>query len=150
MNVKELRIGNYILDDDGSWSYINGFSPPEHLTRCDTDEGCSILIDIIGTDGAISRNWAAESSDCKPIPITAEWLERFGFIKTYKIYYLQIEGHSHDGVYFRADKDREGENYYIDCLCRGNHFANIPINYIHTLQNLYYALTGEELTIKTE
>lgn len=141
MNVKELRIGNYILDDDGSWSYINGFSPLEHLTRCDTDEGCSILIDIIGTDGAISRNWAAESSDCKPIHITAEWLERLGFKEYHSTDVVRrFESTVFDDMVFHLS----ATNYVVV-----THLF-VRCEYVHQLQNICFVLKGEELTLKTE
>jgi hypothetical protein len=31
-----------------------------------------------------------------------------------------------------------------------SHWLNINIDYVHQLQNLYFALTGEELTFKSE
>ena len=66
----------------------------------------------------------------QPIRLTEEWLEKY---KT-KI-----------NTYF--DNDGEGmmiisNPYYVLKL------QYIKLEYLHTLQNLYFALTGEELTIK--
>jgi hypothetical protein len=66
----------------------------------------------------------------EPIPLTEEWLLKFGFEFTngygFKIFgnWLQKE----DDVYF----------YNVN----GNF---VQINYVHQLQNLYFVLTGEEL-----
>jgi len=68
----------------------------------------------------------------KPIPITEEWLLRMGFESLEDGWY-KIEEYTWN-IY---DK---GFRY------KGQHIAE-P-DYIHQLQNLYHALTGEELTIK--
>lgn len=72
----------------------------------------------------------------EPILLTEEWLIKFGF--------------ETDGITFWKSKADIG--HFKDC------FAYIPcglasqrrteIKYVHQLQNLYFALTGEELTIK--
>jgi hypothetical protein len=78
----------------------------------------------------------------KPIEITEEWLVRFGFeketIRVAKIKTYRLNGLS---VWFNSDKIISvyiGEQR-VDDGCK--------IKYVHSLQNLYYALTGEELTI---
>ena len=83
-----------------------------------------------------------ESHDCKDIPIeelraipiTEEWLVKLGFVS--------------NGIN-RCWKDP------IDLIYMGDnswlYLANqrhVNLFYIHQLQNLYFALTGEELTIK--
>lgn len=51
-----------------------------------------------------------------------------------------------DGTWFSSCGTFNG-GIAVLCLCRGNYFAN-NIDYLHQLQNLYFALTGEELEIK--
>lgn len=74
--------------------------------------------------------------DYHPIPLTEEWLLKFGFEK---------------------DEDEEGTWYNQIALYEGNKCFNynasffehdnfVSIEYVHQLQNLYYALTGLELT----
>ena len=65
----------------------------------------------------------------QPIPITEEWLLKFHW-NGYN--YLSINS------YFKLDKD--GRLYYC------NDFTGIILEYVHQLQNLYFALKGEELT----
>lgn len=88
-------------------------------------------------------------TELEPIAITPEWLERCGFVK--KENKTQIDGiemtfHINESTYFSSCGGIDG-GLYILCLCRGNYFAN-NLQHLHQLQNLYFALTGEELTIK--
>ena len=73
----------------------------------------------------------------KPIPLLEEWLLKFGFEKDL------------DGFY------RKKANYLIEVLFHDNGIIVTNqsvslkhIEHIHQLQNLYFALTGEELIIK--
>jgi len=82
----------------------------------------------------------------KPILLTEEWLLKFGF-KEYKDF-----GHK-TGCF---DYINFGFSYLIDTkkiriMHKGNNMSHIlqnEVHYVHQLQNLYFALTGEELTIK--
>ena len=76
----------------------------------------------------------------KPIPLTEEWLLKFGFDEiTPKYYVLNID-------------ENNSFTYYYTFSGGFWHFEfegiSIKIKYVHQLQNLYFALTGEELTIK--
>ena len=71
-----------------------------------------------------------------PIPLTEEWLLKFDgnctIMKGYPIYFLNP---------FNI------EFYEFKCLFYiGN--RSVKIKHVHELQNLYYALTNQELTIK--
>lgn len=80
--------------------------------------------------------------DLSPIPITSEWLERLGFEETYNSQFRIKFDHPCNYIGFdfskNEDKSMEGFRYY-------GHY--IKIKYIHTLQNIYFALTGKELEI---
>ena len=71
----------------------------------------------------------------EPILLTDEWLFKFGFIKKYSEF--NLKGFNfiimNNKVYTNDDYDNES-------IC--------TLNFVHELQNLYFALTGEELTIK--
>lgn len=90
-------------------------------------------------------------SDLSPIPLNEEWLLKFGFEKRDNCYRLDSGAGSividvsdiltailGDGVYIHSGTS--------DHLEHG--FYSAHIEYIHQLQNLYFALTGEELTVK--
>ena len=70
-----------------------------------------------------------------PIPLTEGWLLKFGAYNSLYMRYL-------DFGYF--DIYKLNEVWYVEkegvTLCE--------LKYVHQFQNLYFALTGEELTIK--
>ena len=67
--------------------------------------------------------------NAEPIPLTEEWLIRLGFKIFCKDFYL-------NGIIIHTRK----RGYVLR--------KSVPIiQYVHQLQNLYFALTGEELTI---
>jgi hypothetical protein len=126
MKTNELRIGNWV-----------NFIP---------DNGNFIISDI-KTFNENTIN-GLELEDCQPIPLTKEWLYKFGFKNIDKgdndyitytdsnhDYYLQLDVRKKDGKYSILD------NSFDDL----RDFSMIDISYVHQLQNLYFALTGEEL-----
>ena len=75
-----------------------------------------------------------------PIPLTEEWLLKFGFeVNTPNLRWM------HPVLLSEVYKTESGG---LTLLQNGTHLTNNPILYVHQLQNLYFALTGEELTIK--
>ena len=104
-----------------------------------------------------------------PIPLTEDWLKKFGFEwvdnQSYcnkKQWTLQVTGRrdEDDGSINRDETWFDGIGDYswlpnstkpktmvVNTLCRGNYVCNTA-DTVHQLQNLYHALTGEELTIK--
>lgn len=70
----------------------------------------------------------------QPIPLNEEWLLKFGFVKLdlpSKSYFL-------NGIIIDHYPWGYGIVFYNKC----------KLNYVHQLQNLYFALTNEELTWK--
>ena len=70
------------------------------------------------------------------IPITNEWLLRFGFINNGFCYKLEDFK-----IFIHANKDFQFTVVYKDLDVSKN------IKYLHKLQNLYFSLTGRELTV---
>lgn len=139
MKANELRIGNLVhcpaigdtyTDRNPHYGFcvfpVNQIRDGE-LIRIDIGHGASQIVDL-GTNEA------------EPIHLTEEWLLKFGF-KRYDIYRcgidekLVIDGSS-DAFGFFAEDEVSGFIY------------DRQIKYVHQLQNLYFALTGEELKIK--
>lgn len=82
-------------------------------------------------------NSKIDRRDYKPILLTEEFLLRAGFKKGTLIY-------KNDSFNFNGEIVFKGEDSF-------RYFGtNAKLKYVHQLQNLYFALTGEELTIKTE
>jgi hypothetical protein len=72
----------------------------------------------------------------KPIPLTPEILEKLGFVYRQDTGYWKI----HDLIFGRDIKP------YFSLYLKMR--VATSIQYLHQLQNLYFALTGEELEVK--
>lgn len=74
----------------------------------------------------------------EPIPLTEEWLLKLGFEITWS-----AQG---DGTTYELD------GFPIHSHDFGKHFKecqyDVKLKYVHKIQNLYFELTGKELTIK--
>ena len=73
----------------------------------------------------------------EPIPLTEEWLLKFGF-------------ESYDGEYKYASRwlnIEKSENGYVK-LADDYFIDSFEFKHVHQLQNLYFALTNEELILK--
>jgi len=108
MKASELRIGNYVIE--------KGKIKPIH---------------------SVSNHNAKDYSKIEPIPLTEEWLVKFGFKKNEKNRFILMEG----DVDILFNEDLNG------WTCDGINFSINMTEYVHKLQNIYFALTGEELTI---
>lgn len=123
MKVEELRLGNLYIDEDGNESVVN-LDTFRRLCEC-----------II------------EENDLSAIPLTEEWLVKFGF-SDIKEQTLNVKTFCKT---FRVGKCTEQQTLFVELGSRGWTFIRVgyPLyNYVHQLQNLYFALTNEELTIK--
>ncbi|MDV3750638.1 hypothetical protein CMU19_04425 [Elizabethkingia anophelis] len=121
MKASELRIGNYL----------------KHSELSDIIKVIAVgkdYIHILFNNETLyeSIKWFT------PIPLTEEWLLKFGFILKSNV----------DGEYYEKNGVRvlilrsDVIQFYF-----GN--PSTKEKYVHELQNLYFALTGEELTIKS-
>ena len=123
MEGKELRVGNYVM--------CRNFPVFGHN------------IPVDWSVAQVSAEGIAIADKFEPIPITDEWLLKFGFINTetgWKIIY------------------RKQFEFSVILI---NKFASVGIagpfglfqvklKYVHQLQNLYFALFGEELTLQND
>lgn len=138
MEAKHLRIGNYIQD-------VN--HPERECIVFRLTSGCDYSI-AYSYNKAFEDSYAHQRMDAlQPIPLTEDWLLRFGFDKEtrvgenkyYKDRYLIENGISQffdNGYSFRITTDNQNST----------HAASVK--YVHQLQNLYFALTGTELELK--
>jgi hypothetical protein len=128
MKASELRIGNYI-------KLMFNYEDYETI-QVTSDE----LVDV-----------DKKRADYEPLPLTEDWLLKFGFENIDKgdNDYITYSDSNHD-YYLQIDVRRKDSKYTI--LDNTNYelisFSMVDIVYVHQLQNLYFALTGEELTIK--
>ena len=83
------------------------------------------------------------NNEFTPIPLTEEWLLKFGF---------NINKSVEEFIYWKKfDMILDFELFRkigFDVFYIETRFNTVQINTVHQLQNLYFALTGEELEIK--
>jgi len=150
MKAQELRIGNWVESFKNKVQVV----AIESLTIWHKR--------IKYKSGAYSDYSGAIPSKIKPIPITPEWLEKFGFVKRLinghiPEYYIEAtppnykEGRDHR-LYFRCGMLKDTPKNQIDEFgwypLFGGTSHRFPCKYVHQLQNLYFAITGKELEIK--
>jgi hypothetical protein len=135
MNPTELRIGNWVNLYEGRDSKVTGM----------TNTG-KVWAVVEPYDPACA--WS--TSEINPIPLTEDWLKMFGFEKQYGImtelgFELKCRPDDTDCVIMI---DLEVSIAVIEShdLVQGMTFR-FP-KHVHQLQNLYFALTGEELELK--
>jgi hypothetical protein len=82
----------------------------------------------------------------EPIPLTVEWLMKFGFNKVID-HWIGFESYHYENKNGWIYLIEEGFEIELNIL-KERHNLGRTYKYVHQLQNLYFALTGEELTIK--
>jgi hypothetical protein len=124
LTASELRIGNLILR--------NGFLPQDKNN----------FNQIVTSHNDITACVVSPSS-FKPIPLTEEWLKKFGIEYEKDIDYFFISFELADGdIELISNTDELGTYWF------SHQISTLKIRYCHQLQNLYFCLSGEELTIK--
>lgn len=132
MEAKELRVGNYVNDN---LLVCEILCDGVNLTNSDYDQIATYLYDEL----------------C-PIPLTEEWLIRFGFERNGTQHILESPIYT---ISLGCDDDEGKVEYTLDIdwwnfsvFIWANETKSIKIEYVHQLQNLYHILTGKELTIQ--
>lgn len=132
MKATELRIGNY-----ASVTYEN--------TKADLQIG-QVSNSFDGIASVRCLEWMSLPSTfiVQPIPLTEEWLVKFGFYDKYKSVHKQwcIKGMC---IQQAADTNDEGKE--IPVKQEFTYDYKVDIKHVHQLQNLYHALTNKELEI---
>ena len=128
MKPTELRIG-CLVESDGIFAVSS---------IIETDSGYDIEV-----RDSNQQCWIFTEKEIHPIILSEDWIVKLGWIwwqntKSFeKVGFVQ-------GSIRETPFGWEVFNYVLQSVtCR-------KINYVHQLQNLYFALTGEELTINTE
>ena len=119
INPREFRIGNFVEDING---VVIGYIQTLDLDTCHVK---SVV------DGVI---YTYNYENLKPIPLTEEWLIKFGFEFDQLTWALDSQFEWIGGVL----KYCQGKSKTIYVKCK----------YIHQLQNLYMCLVGQELELK--
>ena len=146
MRNEDLRIGNL----------VNGLYEDEDGKTLSTV--CKIL--AVDSTESLGDGWGAlllsvdeleidEFTDYNPIPLTEDWLKRFGFER------LDSENEFDKDMFSRSAISTKGRKlpFIIERCLNGSYSPALymdvheEIIHIHQLQNLYFALTGEELKL---
>lgn len=114
IKANELRIGNYVSTEVDEFISIDG-----------TNKYRIIIEGDYVSEGYVN-----------PIPLTEEWLLKFGFTK---------HGFDDPLDLYWCHPNLIGA---INERCLIYDYSRLKIQYVHQLQNLYFALTGEELVCK--
>ena len=131
MKVTELRINNLV-------NYGVNVVPIKSIhTESFLKNEVSVYVEL----NEKLSNYCLNIDEITPIPLTEEWLLKFGFekevdrIDIFTKQRLRIwKGYNGKSLCYLVDEDNENGYYLKD------------IEYIHQLQNLFYALTEEELS----
>jgi len=123
IQANELRLGNYISFKDKQYK-------------------ASMLGDLsvaIAVNGSKDHEFI-KCEELGPIPLTPEWLERCGFTSVKNGVSLELnEQYQQICFLFKGPLSLEVDS------CRMPLYS---VKYLHHLQNLFFALTGTEITIK--
>lgn len=128
LKASELRIGNILLG---------------YLT------GKPVIVDWVVLkhmqDGNYRSVYNPDTPVYQPIPLTPEILEKAGFEKAFGGYQKSLGNRVNAtrlGYYERTNE------VYIEMTDDHYEIPAATAKYLHQLQNLYFALTGEELNIE--
>ena len=129
LKAKDLRIGNFVTHN-----YFP--TEPKAVTGFKAEKSTELIFindpsfDVINIE------------QVKPIPLTEEWLLKLGFDKLIS----KSKGFKSDSYTYTGKccfiVNFDGKRLWT------NFWQGTEYEYVHQLQNLFYALTGTELTIK--
>lgn len=141
IDIKELRFGNYVSLTDPSGEtgnvVVGGIMPDKILLRL-PDKVTSVGEEKL--NGIIISDWQHEDGfEINPIPLTEDLILKCGFkrdMRLKQVFRLGLIDLMHFGTWSLFD-DREDMD-----------FLDLPLEYLHQLQNLYFALTGKEIEVE--
>jgi len=131
MEAKNLRIGNWVRT-----VYPTNKEPfqvwPISFKQMPTDKKHNLALDT----------WEG-------IPLTDGWLQKFGFVhKKDNCWHIKVDGF---WCSFNLYKPEKFDGYLVSWAYNDTESITLrDIRYVHELQNLFFALTGTELELKTE
>lgn len=127
IQANELRVGNWVLNPDKQKCVIKEISAIGTV--------CVNNLDFWKED----NNFGYSTNEIIPIPLTEEILLKCGFENTHGLFTKE----DLTPVYLRKPF-LEADFYHVKTIS-GDKLTSIK--YLHQLQNVYFALTGQELTI---
>lgn len=150
ISAQELRIGNYILDETGVITIIVAIDSERKFWNEIIQKEFKATARLIMLDNFDwNTSYGCWVEKLKPIPLTEEWLLKFGFSdKEYKKGYIGKDfksgGMILDFVLSKPFLKGEWNNTYTFDF-EGHRFSKME--FVHELQNFYYCLTGVMLSL---
>ena len=133
MKTQELRIGNYLELQEIIFKVISIDGRDNSIIAESINKECPSIITEIP----------------KPIPLTEEWLLKFGFHQ--QIGFIKFIGEKYTNSFEVAHNSLDKWYCYFRNFNKGEQddfvLLRNDLKYVHQLQNLYFELTGKELTI---
>jgi len=151
MKATDLRIGN--------WVYATTFGECEILGLHKAISDGLYYLYVISKFGGNVEERTVQIGYVRPIPLTEDWLVKLGFSDAYcpPGYIGYVVKEILNTLLKKPDNPNTlshlSDEYYkfiFEQQAISSMHIVIPIYYVHQLQNLFYALTKEELTIKTD
>jgi hypothetical protein len=136
MKTSELRIGNLVQR-----KYDQKVLKIIHIKE-------NVRVEYIRSDTGLIHKPIQHFNEIKPIDLREEILLKFGFNKDYQKGYIGIDVCNSDFVLTEPLKMGEWQTSYAFQFETGNVPKFKQIEFVHQLQNLYFALCGEELELK--
>lgn len=127
MKASELRLGNLVWCFDKQVAEISTIGY----------DGC--WANLLDPEAMQSTSQDVDMNYIQPIPLTKEWLTQFGFSNNG--YGEFVKGR------YMIDCEYTDKGLFEFCIL-GKALPDMEVEYVHQLQNLYFALTGKELTIE--
>ena len=115
-----------------------------------------IKVDTLGMEkNAIGGSWKKfielNETNFNPIPLTEEWLLKMGLKETFDECSFEISvsiNNRHSVINASWEPEISVDIYTTNPYKEDGSWLNTNVKYVHQLQNLYFAITGEELTVK--
>lgn len=136
INANELRLGNLVILQNKEYrpnesGFIHKVTGITEKFGKHADELGNFVVELERQENNIFEDrYGQYVSYLEPIPLTEDWLIKFGFKDSQK-----TEGH----LLFNWYSDHIGIKGMLGMV------KPYKCRYVHQLQNLYFALTGEEL-----
>ena len=131
MTTRELMIGNYVMA-------INNYEDIFYVN-------CIYGYRDLNITSGIYKNYDTTIRDVKPIPLTEEWMIKFGFNKIIGKFVINPNSRYNVCVALRNNK---WHLYNDDCDAECNIICEVET--VHRLQNLFFDIWNFELTIKNK
>lgn len=143
VEAKEFRIGNLVLTNNVEYRKLDA-GKIACIVAIDSERNFAELketVKIYHIEDKYKDTYGQWIKHLKLIPLTEEWLLKFGFLRHHLDYT--------NGVIYIKNVPGTNEfewGVFPNELGSGIQIKNrIKLKYVHQLQNLYFALTGKEL-----